>query len=106
MDETLALVRAGMTGALLGAFFYGGLWLTVRRGLSSGRPALWFVASLLLRTGVTLACFYLVSRAHWERLPPCVLGFFVASVTVTAWTRAPKRKPVGPAREAVDAPHS
>ena len=32
--------RAGMAGALWERFFYGGLWLTVRRGLSSGRPAL------------------------------------------------------------------
>jgi F1F0 ATPase subunit 2 len=105
MDETLALVEAGVVGALLGAFFYGGLWLTVRRGLSSGRPAVWFLGSLLLRTGVTLAGFYLVSRAHWERLPPCLLGFFIASVTVTAGTRAPKSKPIGPGQEAVDAPH-
>jgi F1F0 ATPase subunit 2 len=106
MDETLALARAGMTGALLGALFYGGLWLTVCRGLSSGRPALWFLGSLLLRTGLTLAGFYLVSRAHGERLPPCALGFLVASVTVTVWARAPKRRPGRPAREAVDAPHS
>jgi F1F0 ATPase subunit 2 len=66
---------------------------------------LWFVGSLLLRTGVTLAGFYLVSRAHWERLPPCVLGFFVVSVTVTVRARASKGRPVGPAGEVVDAPH-
>jgi len=106
MDERLGLVLAGVAGALLGAFFYGGLWVTVQRGLSSGQPALWFLGSLLLRTGVTVAGFYLVSRAHWERLPPCVLGFFVASVTARVWTRAPKRKLVGSAPEAVDAPHS
>ncbi len=106
MAERLALVQAGVAGALLGAFFYGGLWVTVKRGLSSGVPAQWFVGSLLLRTGATLAGFYLVSRAHWERLPSCVLGFFVATLTVRVWTRAPKRNVVGPAPEAVDAPHS
>ena len=106
MDERLALVQAGVAGALLGAFFYGGLWVTVQRGLSSGQPALWFLGSLLLRTGGTVAGFYLISRAHWERLPPCVLGFFVAGVTARVWTRARKRDVVGPAPEAGDAPHS
>ena len=47
MDETLALVRAGMTGALLGAFFYGGLW---RRFAEAFRPA-------GLRCGLSAACF-------------------------------------------------
>ena len=38
----LALVSAWMAGCFLGAIFYGGLWWTVRRGVTSARPALWF----------------------------------------------------------------
>jgi F1F0 ATPase subunit 2 len=49
MNETVILVLAGGAGVLLGAFFFGGLWWTVRRGLSSKRPAFWFLGSLLLR---------------------------------------------------------
>ena len=40
MTETLGLVQAGMVGALVGAIFFGGLWQTVRRAVSSTQPAL------------------------------------------------------------------
>ena len=69
----LALALAA--GVLLGAVFFGGLWWTVRKGLSSEQPALWFLGSLLLRTSITLAGFYFVSGGHWERLlavPPWI----------------------------------
>jgi hypothetical protein len=39
MNETAILVLSGGAGVLLGALFFGGLWWTVRRGLSSKRPA-------------------------------------------------------------------
>jgi hypothetical protein len=42
MNETVILVLAGSAGLLLGAIFFGGLWWTVRKGLSSKRPALCF----------------------------------------------------------------
>ena len=89
MNESLSLVTALAAGALLGAMFYGGLWWTVRRGVSSKRVALWFLASLLLRMGVTLAGFYLVSGGHWERLLLCLLGFVMARIAVTQLTRPP-----------------
>ena len=57
VDEGV-LVGAGAVGLVLGAVFFGGLWWTVRKGVASPRPALWFVGSMLLRTGVVLAGFY------------------------------------------------
>ena len=61
MNETLGLALALVAGVLLGAFFFGGLWWTVRKGVSSERPALWFFGSLLLRMSVDpgwiLLCF-------------------------------------------------
>ncbi len=68
MNETLMLVVAGVTGLVLGAIFFGGLWWTVRKGVSSPRPALWFLGSTLLRMSIVLAGFYFVGRGHWERL--------------------------------------
>ena len=59
MNEPLGLASALVAGVLLGAFFFGGLWWTVRKGLSSNRAALWFLGSLLLRMSVTLTGFYL-----------------------------------------------
>jgi F1F0 ATPase subunit 2 len=91
MNETLSLVLALVTGVLLGAIFFGGLWWTVSRGLSSKRPALWFFGSLLLRTSIALAGFYFIARVHWERLLLCLLGFVIARLIVTRLTRAAER---------------
>ena len=89
MIEPLRLASALVMGLLLGAFFYGGLWWTVRRGVSSQRAAAWFLASLLLRMAVALAGFYLVAGGHWQRLLPCLLGFAMARIAVTRQTRPP-----------------
>ena len=87
MNDTLMLVFAWLAGGALGAIFFGGLWWTVRRGVSSSRPALWFLGSALLRMSIALAGFYLVGRGHWERLLVCLLGFVMARLVVTWLTR-------------------
>ena len=87
MNETLTLALPLVTGVLLGAIFFGGLWWTVRKGISSERPALWFLGSLLLRTIITLTGFYFVARGDWQRLLMCLLGFVIARPIVTWLTR-------------------
>ena len=89
MNESLILLLAGTAGGLLGAVFFGGLWWTVHKGLSSSRPALWFSGSLLLRMGITMGGFYFVAGGQWERLLACLLGFVVARLVVTRLTRLP-----------------
>jgi F1F0 ATPase subunit 2 len=87
MNEILKVVLAWMTGGLLGTVFFGGLWWTVQKGVSSPRPALWFFTSMLLRTSLALAGFYLVGRGHWERLIVCLLGFLMTRYIVIWMTR-------------------
>jgi F1F0 ATPase subunit 2 len=82
MSDVQSLAPALVAGALLGVFFFGGLWWTVRKGLTSESPALWFLGSMLLRTGVILAGIYFVSQGHWSRLAACLLGFLLARVMV------------------------
>ena len=82
MHELLFLARPLAAGLLLGAFFFGGLWWTVMKGVSSQRPALWFFGSMLLRMNVTLAGFYFVARDSWQLWLPCLLGFVLARVVV------------------------
>ncbi|MEO8182316.1 MAG: ATP synthase subunit I [Deltaproteobacteria bacterium] len=97
MNETLTLTLAWGAGGALGALFYGGLWWTVKTGLSSSLPALWFSVSLLLRSGLALSGFYFVGGGHWQRLLACFLGFFIARRVVTALTRPSgevRRRPV------------
>jgi len=104
MNETLRLAPALVTGVLLGAMFFGGLWWTVRKGVSSQRPALWFFGSLLLRMSIALAGFYFVSGGHWERLLVCLLGFVTARLIVKRLTRPPVEHRNPPAKEAFHAP--
>jgi F1F0 ATPase subunit 2 len=83
MTELLTLTLALAAGLLLGAIFFGGLWWTVRKGVSSRWSVLWFFGSLWLRMSVVLAGFYYVGRGHWERLGVCLLGFVIARFFVT-----------------------
>ncbi len=86
MNETVTLMLAWGAGSLLGGMFFGGLWWTVRKGVTSPRPALWFFGSLLLRMSMALAGFYFVSGGHWERLLVCILGFIMARFVVMRLT--------------------
>jgi F1F0 ATPase subunit 2 len=104
MSEPLSLAFAMSTGVLLGAMFYGGLWWTVRRGVSSKRVALWFFGSLLLRMGLALAGFYVVADGHWQRLLLCLLGFVVARLAVMWLTRPAGENPPQQALERSHAP--
>jgi len=104
MNETLSLMLAWVAGGLLGALFFGGLWWTVREGVSSPRPALWFLGSFLLRMSIALAGFYFVSGSHWERLLLCLLGFVMARLVVTWMTRPSGENQARLAQEASHAP--
>ena len=87
-----------------GAFFFGGLWWTVIKGVSSPRPALWFFGSMLLRTGVTLVGFYIVGRDDWQRWVVCLLGFVLARLVVKWLTRSPVEHQGARASETIYAP--
>lgn len=87
MNEPLILALSWGAGGILGAVFFGGLWWTIRKGVSSSQPALWFLGSMLLRMGIALAGFYFVSGRDWERLLVCLLGFITARLVVTWLTR-------------------
>jgi F1F0 ATPase subunit 2 len=91
MTEALGLALALVGGVLLGAIFFGGLWWTVRKGVLSKQPALLFVGSLMLRTSIALAGFFLIGRGHWERLLASLLGFVIARLLVARLTRAAPR---------------
>ena len=89
MSEFLSLTPALAAGVLLGAFFFGGLWWTVRKGVASQRPALWFFGSMLLRMSIALAGFYFVGRENWERWLLCLFGFILARFVAQGLTRWP-----------------
>jgi F1F0 ATPase subunit 2 len=105
MNETWILILAGVVGVLLGALFFGGLWWTVRKSVSSQRPALWFFGSFLLRMSLVLVGFYWVAGGQWERLLACLVGFILARLIVMRLTPT-VQKPTDWASEAHHAPES
>ena len=86
MRETLLVVLALVGGISLGIIFFGGLWWTVQRGVSSKQPALWFFVSLMLRTVIVLAGFYFVMQGDWRRLVASLFGFILARLCIVRLT--------------------
>jgi F1F0 ATPase subunit 2 len=76
-----------VAGILLGAIFFGGLWWTVRKGVTAKHPALWFLGSMLLRTGIALVGFYFVMGDDWRKLLLSLLGFVIMRSIVIRLSR-------------------
>jgi F1F0 ATPase subunit 2 len=75
-----------VVGLTLGIFYFGGLWLTVRRLPEARQPALLALGSLAGRLGVALLVVYLVTGGEWAKIGVCLLGFFVMrTILVQRW---------------------
>ena len=83
----MQLCMAVLAGLALGLFYFGGLWLTVRRIACCTRPALLMFGSFLVRLLVTLCGFYLVMDGMWERLLAGLGGFLVMRFVLTRIAR-------------------
>lgn len=79
-----------LVGIALGLFFFGGLWWTVRKGTVATNPALWFFASFMLRTGVTLAGFYFIAAGDWRRMLTALAGFILTRMALTRFAPPPQ----------------
>tara|TARA_R110001583_G_C5669213_1_gene410547 strand:- start:4346 stop:4657 length:312 start_codon:yes stop_codon:yes gene_type:complete len=89
MNELPGLGIALCVGMALGTFFFGGLWWTLRRAVSSPYAALWMFASMLVRTGIVCAGLLWVCGPDWQRWLAGVLGFLVARLIATRIAPAP-----------------
>jgi len=77
----LSLLALGLVfGAVLGIFYFGGLWLTLRHLPNSRQPALLTFGSFLGRSLVCLLGFYLVSGSGLGVLIFGLVGFILAKV--------------------------
>ena len=92
MNETLILAGSLLAGILLGTFFFGGLWWTIKMRSPSEWSGLLYAGSLLLRMAVTVTGFYLVSHGDWRKLVACLAGFLLARIAVTRLVRLPPAK--------------
>lgn len=90
MDEVLSFILTFLAGIGLGVFFFGGLWITVQKGLQSKNASLIFMASLVLRVAVVMLGFYYVAINDWKKILICLLGFMIARFIITRWAKSNK----------------
>ena len=93
MNSAFKILAALVEGSLLGALFYLGLWCTVRRGLSSGHPAIVFLVSLVLRVTAVVAGFYYISHGEWSLLAAGLGGFLISRSCALWIVGGPGSKP-------------
>jgi F1F0 ATPase subunit 2 len=86
-NDLLVWMPCALGGAALGLFFFGGLWWTVRAIVDSRRSVWIQLASLLVRTAVTLLGFYLVGGGDARRLVACLAGFVLPRLLVARHVR-------------------
>jgi F1F0 ATPase subunit 2 len=104
MSNFPTLALAFVAGSFFGIVFFGGLWWTVQKAVTSEQTAFWFLGSLLVRTGLILTGFYLVAQGHWSRLLACLLGFVVARFLVVKRLSGPN--PAGSSKRETEARHA
>jgi F1F0 ATPase subunit 2 len=68
---------AGLAGILFGIIYFGGLWLTIQKLGQMERPIPWLMGSFIVRLGLVLAGFYLVSNGRIEFLGVSLVTFFI-----------------------------
>lgn len=71
------LLTAFIAGGAIGFLFFGGLWWTVARVPSSGRPHLLLVGSFLLRLTALLAAFYFMIPWGWQAMAMAMAGILI-----------------------------
>jgi F1F0 ATPase subunit 2 len=73
----MMFVVAVLAGILFGIIYFGGLWLTIQKMGQVDRPILLLTGSFIVRLGLVLAGFYLVSNGRVELLAVSLITFFL-----------------------------
>lgn len=82
MTELAGWILAAVSGAVLGLFYYAGLWFTLQRLPERAHPGLWVFGSFILRLTVSMAGFYCILGPDRSllRLGVALLTFIAARV--------------------------
>jgi F1F0 ATPase subunit 2 len=75
MESVWMLVVPLTAGALLGLFYFAGLWQTLERLPGARHPWRLLLISYAGRLILALGGFYLLMNGAWERLAAAVIGF-------------------------------
>jgi len=81
------LMLALVAGAVVAAFYFGGLWLTVRRVAASRRPVLLTFGSFFARGAIAVAAMVWIARMHWQLLLAAMASFVLLRVILVRMLR-------------------
>lgn len=85
MNASLLLLGFGV-GLVVGAAYFAGLWWTVRKATRVRRPALWLLASFVVRSLMAVGAFALVLRLGSPlALVVAMIGFLAARWLITRY---------------------
>jgi F1F0 ATPase subunit 2 len=80
IEPIFEILSAFVPGIVLGIFYFGSLWITVRQLPTTAYPIRLFIGSFIGRMAVTLFGFYLVMDGQWQRALICLGGFVAARI--------------------------
>lgn len=78
----LYYILSFLAGAVLAAFFTGGLWVTVQKMTVSSRPYLLAVGSFFLRSAAVIVGLYLLLQTGWSYMFAGLIGFIIARIVI------------------------
>ncbi len=94
MNDIFKMIIVFIAGVLLGTLFFGGLWLTVKKAVTSKKPAMIVLGSFVFRISITLVGFYSLGAGNLQRLLLVLFGFITARFLVIYFTRSIDAKQV------------
>ena len=84
-------IIAFVVGSALGAFYFLGLWWTLRK-LDSPHAALLLFGSFIARATVVIAGFYVVMDGRWQALLAALAGFIAARMVIVSRMKKEERQ--------------
>ncbi len=92
MSDNFTLGLALISGLALGIFFFGGLWLTVQRMVSSKISPLWLMIGSIFRLAVVCFGFYYIGKGNWKAMCIALGGFILARFVIMQFTKKKKEQ--------------
>jgi F1F0 ATPase subunit 2 len=82
-----------IVGLVLGLFYYGSLWLILRKLPQFSHPAVWVGISLILRTLAVMLMLYILFSDSWQQLVLAVVGIIISRTLLVQRIRPNPRHP-------------
>lgn len=83
IHKVIPLLVSFLAGLAMGALFFGGLWITVKKSMTSKYTAMLFLLSFLVRMALVISGFYYLAQFGWPIMFVALTGFLAARILTT-----------------------